>query len=48
MKRPVVSVNEAYAIMTPEESQRAIGAVDMNKDPLTMKTSSTTNLRKLE
>ncbi|XP_070052963.1 uncharacterized protein [Nicotiana tomentosiformis] len=36
MKRPVVSVNEAYAIVTQEESQRALGVTDMNKDPLTM------------
>ncbi|XP_019233997.1 PREDICTED: uncharacterized protein LOC109214527 [Nicotiana attenuata] len=36
MKRPVVSVNEAYAIVTQEESQRALGVADMNKDLLTM------------
>ncbi|XP_070040561.1 uncharacterized protein [Nicotiana tomentosiformis] len=36
MKRLVVTVNEAYAIVTQEERQRALGVADMNKDPLTM------------
>nr|XP_009757649.1 PREDICTED: uncharacterized protein LOC104210447 [Nicotiana sylvestris]XP_016447391.1 PREDICTED: uncharacterized protein LOC107772404 [Nicotiana tabacum] len=36
MKRPVVSINEAYAIVTQEESQRALGAFDVNNDPMTM------------
>ncbi|XP_075096236.1 uncharacterized protein LOC142174354 [Nicotiana tabacum] len=36
MKRPVVSVNEVYAIVTQEKSQRALGVANVNKDPLTM------------
>ncbi|XP_070037364.1 uncharacterized protein [Nicotiana tomentosiformis] len=35
-KRPVVTVNEAYAIVTQEESQRSLGVVDTHKEPLTM------------
>ncbi|OIT00070.1 hypothetical protein A4A49_59849, partial [Nicotiana attenuata] len=35
-KRPVVTVNEAYAIVTQEESQRTMGVTDTLKDPLTM------------
>lgn len=35
-RRPVVIVNEAYAIVTQEESQRTLGIVETNKDPLTM------------
>ncbi|XP_075112368.1 uncharacterized protein LOC142182211 [Nicotiana tabacum] len=35
-RRPIVSVNEAYATVSQEESQRLLGVVDMNKDPLTM------------
>ncbi|OIT34547.1 hypothetical protein A4A49_64047, partial [Nicotiana attenuata] len=35
-RRPVVSVNEAYATVSQEESQRLLGVVDANKEPLTM------------
>ncbi|XP_075095529.1 uncharacterized protein LOC142173778 [Nicotiana tabacum] len=35
-KRPVVTVNEAYAIVTQEESKRSLGVVDTHKEPLTM------------
>ncbi|XP_075080827.1 uncharacterized protein LOC107797435 [Nicotiana tabacum] len=35
-RRPVDSVNEAYAIVTQEESQRTLGVVDTHRDPLTM------------
>ncbi|XP_019240679.1 PREDICTED: uncharacterized protein LOC109220673 [Nicotiana attenuata] len=35
-RRPVVTVNEAYAIVTHEESQRSLGVGDANRDPLTM------------
>nr|XP_009588195.1 uncharacterized protein LOC104085776 [Nicotiana tomentosiformis] len=35
-RRPVVTVNEAYAIVTQEESQGSLGVVDTHKDPLTM------------
>ncbi|XP_075074688.1 uncharacterized protein LOC142162256 [Nicotiana tabacum] len=35
-RRPVVTVNEAYAIVTQEKSQRSLGVVDTHKDPLTM------------
>lgn len=31
-----MSVNEAYEIVSQEESQRLLGVVDVNKDPLTM------------
>ncbi|XP_019229940.1 PREDICTED: uncharacterized protein LOC109210914 [Nicotiana attenuata] len=34
-RRPVVTVNEAYAIVTQEESQRTLGVVD-NKEPLNL------------
>ncbi|XP_019258055.1 PREDICTED: uncharacterized protein LOC109236337 [Nicotiana attenuata] len=36
LRRHVVTVNEAYAIVTQEESQRSLGFVDTNRDPLTM------------
>nr|XP_009598867.1 uncharacterized protein LOC104094608 [Nicotiana tomentosiformis] len=36
LRRLVVTVNEAYAIVTQEESQRSFGVVDTNRDPLTM------------
>lgn len=36
LRRPVVFVNEAYAIVTQEESQRTLGVTDTNIDPLTM------------
>ncbi|XP_019230258.1 PREDICTED: uncharacterized protein LOC109211210 [Nicotiana attenuata] len=36
LKRPVVTVNEAYAIVRQEERQRTLGVVDTNRDPLTM------------
>ncbi|XP_070004583.1 uncharacterized protein [Nicotiana sylvestris] len=35
-KRHVVTVNEAYAIVTQEENQRALGVVDTHKEPLTI------------
>ncbi|XP_070039220.1 uncharacterized protein [Nicotiana tomentosiformis] len=35
-KPPVLLVNEAYALVIQEESQRALGVMDMNKEPLTM------------
>ncbi|XP_070047281.1 uncharacterized protein [Nicotiana tomentosiformis] len=35
-RRPIVSVNEAYATVSQEESQRSLGVVEMNKDPLTI------------
>ncbi|OIT06305.1 hypothetical protein A4A49_61637, partial [Nicotiana attenuata] len=35
-KRPVVIVNEAYAIVTQEEIQRSIGVVDTHREQLTM------------
>ncbi|XP_070001852.1 uncharacterized protein [Nicotiana sylvestris] len=35
-KRPVITVNEAYAMVTEEESQRTMGLIDTLKDPLTM------------
>ncbi|OIS96198.1 hypothetical protein A4A49_58555, partial [Nicotiana attenuata] len=36
LKRPVLSVNQAYAVVVQEESQRRLGVMDSNKDPLTM------------
>ncbi|XP_070006042.1 uncharacterized protein [Nicotiana sylvestris] len=36
MRRPVMSVNEAYAIVTQEESQRTLGVINTNRDPLTI------------
>lgn len=36
LKRPVVTVNKAYAIVIQEESQRTLGIVDTNSDSLTM------------
>ncbi|XP_070014249.1 uncharacterized protein LOC142175185 [Nicotiana tabacum] len=36
LKKPVVIVNVAYDIVTQEESQRKLGVVDTNRDPLTM------------
>ncbi|XP_070029481.1 uncharacterized protein [Nicotiana sylvestris] len=35
-KRPVLSVNQAYAVAVQEESQRTLGVVETNKEPLTM------------
>lgn len=35
VRRPVVTVNEAYAIVTQKESQRTLGVVD-NKEPLNL------------
>ncbi|XP_070013857.1 uncharacterized protein [Nicotiana sylvestris] len=35
-KRSVVTVNEAYAIVSQEESQRTLGVTDTHRDPLTM------------
>ncbi|XP_070035059.1 uncharacterized protein [Nicotiana tomentosiformis] len=35
-KRPVVTVNKAYVIVTQEESQRSLGVVDTHREPLTM------------
>ncbi|OIT26309.1 hypothetical protein A4A49_64522, partial [Nicotiana attenuata] len=35
-RRPIVSVNEAYATVSQEESQRLLGVVDVNKEPLKM------------
>ncbi|XP_075092287.1 uncharacterized protein LOC142172541 [Nicotiana tabacum] len=40
-RRPIVSVNKAYAIVSQEESQRLLGVVDVNKEPLTMLTGRT-------
>ncbi|XP_070026372.1 uncharacterized protein [Nicotiana sylvestris] len=34
--RLVVTINEAYAIVSQEESQRTLGVVDTHKNPLTM------------
>lgn len=31
-----MSVNEAYAIVTQEESQICLSVVDVNRDPITM------------
>lgn len=36
LKRSVVTENKAYAIVIQEESQRTLGIVDSNSDPLTM------------
>ncbi|XP_019248578.1 PREDICTED: uncharacterized protein LOC109227840 [Nicotiana attenuata] len=36
LKTPVLSVNEAYALVIQEKNQRALGVMDMNKEPLTM------------
>ncbi|XP_019230061.1 PREDICTED: uncharacterized protein LOC109211022 [Nicotiana attenuata] len=35
-KRPVVIMDEANAIVTQKESQRTLGVVDMNKEPLNL------------
>ncbi|XP_070034466.1 uncharacterized protein [Nicotiana tomentosiformis] len=35
-KRLVVTVNEVYAIVTQEESQRSLGVVDTHREPLAM------------
>ncbi|XP_075084943.1 uncharacterized protein LOC142168183 [Nicotiana tabacum] len=35
-RRPVPTVNQAYSAAVQEESQRALGVVETNKDPLTM------------
>jgi len=35
-RRLVVTINEAYAIVSQEESQRTLGVVDTYRDPLTM------------
>lgn len=35
-RRLVVIGNEAYAIVTEEESQRSLGLVDTHRDPLTI------------
>ncbi|XP_070019557.1 uncharacterized protein [Nicotiana sylvestris] len=40
-RRPVVSVNEAYTIVTQEESHRSLGVVETNRDPLTMMAGKT-------
>ncbi|XP_070036348.1 uncharacterized protein [Nicotiana tomentosiformis] len=36
LKTPVLTVNQAYALVIQEESQRALGVIDLNKEPLTM------------
>lgn len=36
LKAELPSVNQAYAIVVQEESQRVLGVVDTNKEPLTM------------
>lgn len=36
LNRPVLTVNQAYPVMVQEESQRKLGVVDSNKDPLIM------------
>nr|XP_016445968.1 PREDICTED: uncharacterized protein LOC107771154 [Nicotiana tabacum] len=36
LKRPVLTVNQAYSIVVQEESQRKLGVVEVNRDPLTM------------
>ncbi|XP_009776502.2 uncharacterized protein [Nicotiana sylvestris] len=35
-RRPVFTINQAYSATVQEESQRALGVVETNKDPLTM------------
>ncbi|XP_075076299.1 uncharacterized protein LOC142162967 [Nicotiana tabacum] len=35
-RRPVLAVNQAYSAAVQEESRRALGEVETNKDPLTM------------
>ncbi|XP_070028640.1 uncharacterized protein [Nicotiana sylvestris] len=35
-RKLVLSVNQAYAVTVQEESQRALGVVEPNKEPLTM------------
>ncbi|XP_075080628.1 uncharacterized protein LOC142166109 [Nicotiana tabacum] len=35
-RRPIVSVNEPYATVSQEESQRLLGVIDVKKDPLIM------------
>ncbi|XP_070036038.1 uncharacterized protein [Nicotiana tomentosiformis] len=35
-RRTVLSVNQAYAVAVQEESQRTLGVVESNKEPLTM------------
>lgn len=34
-RKPVITVNEAYAIAAQEESQRTLGVLDKTRDPLT-------------
>ncbi|XP_070026359.1 uncharacterized protein [Nicotiana sylvestris] len=36
VKRSVVTVNEAYTIISQEESQKTLGVIDSHKDPLTI------------
>lgn len=36
LKTPVSSVNQAYALVIQEESQMALGVMDINKESLTM------------
>ncbi|XP_015169404.1 uncharacterized protein [Solanum tuberosum] len=35
-KKPVITVNEAYAVAAQEESQRALGVSERTRDPLTL------------
>ncbi|KAH0708888.1 hypothetical protein KY284_010315 [Solanum tuberosum] len=35
-RKPMVTVNEAYAVAAQEESQRTLGVSDRNRDPLTL------------
>ncbi|XP_075108712.1 uncharacterized protein LOC142180394 [Nicotiana tabacum] len=35
-RRPVLIINQAYSVVVQEESQRALGVVETNKNPLTM------------
>ncbi|XP_070054809.1 uncharacterized protein [Nicotiana tomentosiformis] len=36
LKRPVLTVNQAYSVVVQKESQRKLGVVEVNRDPLTM------------
>lgn len=36
LKRPMLTVNQAYSVVVQEESQRRLGLVEVNKDPLTI------------
>lgn len=36
LKRPVLTVNQAYAVVVQKESQRELGVVDTNRESMTM------------